>query len=359
MPRRRALRLLATTLAVAAVPGVRPLMAREAPLSRAASCGDDKRCCPRLENVGTGPDWPCGPPARRYGCGDARLEPDVCNDLCPPPGVPCSSAKKASDGFTAFTCCPKNTRCCITDKGEEATCCGDNQTCLKTATTLIGCCPNSRVCRDKCCLPGQVCKNGRCGSCPPREEPCSPADGGSSKCCCSGGRARCGTKCCPKNSRCADPGKGRCEKCPTGAEECGSTCCKRGTYCCNSSTGTCCSDKNGSCCGDSPICCENRDCCQVARSRFPYCCPSGETCGDAGSSSGVIVGRPYQICCTADRVVRLSGATICCPYGTVSLGGKVVVNTGLCCAKSRVCGSGPSITCCGPNTTCQAGRCVF
>jgi hypothetical protein len=60
--------------------------------------------------------------------------------------------------------------------------------------------------------------------------------------------------------------------------------------------------------------------------------------------------------------VRLSGATICCPYGYRSMGGKLVIPAGggggLCCKASQTCGSGSSITCCGPQQTCQAGRCV-
>ena len=332
MPRRRALRLMGTSLVVVAVPGLRPRIAPAAQPTRLAGCGDDRRCCPRLENVGTGPDWPCGPPARRYGCGDARLQPDVCIDLCPPPGVPGSSAEKASDGFTAFVCCPKNTRPCITDRGEEATCCGDDQTCLKTATALVGlgCCPDNLVCRNECCAPSQVCRNGRCESCAEPE--------------------RCGRVCCKPPNRCV---AGVC-RCPTGQKSCD------GTACCGD-TKTCapCSDEGSGdidivgkkCCPPTQHCCGDRCCPRSTSCCHSKCCPARTECA---------LSRGKDVCCPSARVAtlrrQLGGLSVCCPRGTVG------TEEGCCPPGSPECcppldDDGVEFVC-SKGKVCVRGRCV-
>ena len=351
MPRRRAIRVIGASLAAIAIPGVSPRKARAIAKTHAQTCGPGQLRCtndlPERKFDFYCCEWPqvCGPV---IGPGAGR-----CVTECPSPLLrnkkqkPCVSAKDR----TKHACCMEPFSRC--DPGHP-------DLCLPDCKLLVG--PRATECGKNCCLPGQACKNGRCVACPPGEVACAPEDGGPSKCCCAGGRARCGSKCCPRGARCADPTRGHCEKCRSGTEECGSVCCKRGTYCCNSRKGVCCSDRNGSCCGDSPICCEERDCCQVGLSRLPICCPRGETCGAAANSAGLVAGRRTSICCTSDRVVQLSGATLCCPSGYRSLGGKLVVppggGGGLCCKASLTCGSGRSITCCGPQQTCQGGSCV-
>jgi hypothetical protein len=325
------------------------------------TCGPGQRRC------WTAPDWVpgrpdpqpycCPYPEQQWSCGD-RANGYKCKDQCPPvsPGSrkrqrPTWSGARYPDGR------PQRYNCCPVPDFDPV----DGE-CLPSCQLVAG--RGAHRCGKTCCVRGQRCKSGKCQPCPPGEEACAPEDGGPSNCCCTGGHARCGSKCCPARSRCADPSRGRCEKCASGTEECGSTCCKRGSYCCNSKKGICCTDKDGSCCGESsPICCEKRDCCQVALSRLPVCCPQGETCADRGNSAGLVLpGRRTKVCCEADRVVRLSGATICCAPGSLSLGGRLILppggGGGLCCKASQTCGSGRSITCCGPTLTCQGGRCV-
>ncbi len=82
MPRRRALRLLGSTLIATAVPGLWPrvgLAGRSATCD--AGCGSDVRACPRVVNLGTGPPVCCGSPARRYSCEGTIFDP-VCVDRC-------------------------------------------------------------------------------------------------------------------------------------------------------------------------------------------------------------------------------------------------------------------------------------
>jgi hypothetical protein len=74
-------------------------------------------------------------------------------------------------------------------------------------------------------------------------------------------------------------------------------------------------------------------------------------------------------CCPKDRTVAFeSGVATCCPPGYKSLGGRFILPAGggggLCCRADKLCGSGPSSTCCGTNSdpgidaTCCNGTCV-
>ena len=75
------------------------------------------------------------------------------------------------------------------------------------------------------------------------------------------------------------------------------------------------------------------------------CCPRGEKCALRGTAAGLVLAPARSVCCPPDRVVPLSGGSVCCQPGYLSLGGKLVVppggGGGLCCEASRVCGSGP------------------
>lgn len=342
IPRRRALRLLGTSLATLAVPGFGPRPGRAATTSRSAStCPRDTNLCPwdHDDDFRTPErDYCCGPPAWLWRCGPyTGPGSGRCVNTCTGPGkYVCTSPRRDANGFTKGECCVYP----LTDG------CNDDGTCR------INCAHQHAVqCGETCCVYGQVCKAGKCTRppCPPDQAPC--------------GR----NTCCPTNWRCASPSRRLCKRCARGEDACGPKCCPKGTYCCNDKKGTCCTKKNGSCCGgDSPICCEGTDCC-TTKPGGTRCCPKGQTCGAQGTTGGLVKAGAPDVCCPKERVVRL-GQSVCCPPGYLSLGGKLVVpmggGGGLCCEEKRTCGSGSSITCCASNPAfgidqvCRNGTCV-
>jgi group XII secretory phospholipase A2 precursor (PLA2G12) len=164
MPRRRAMRLMGATVVAVAVPGMRPRLARGTPRrARSGECGADVRACPRVVQLGSGPDLCCGSPARRYGCEGTIFEP-VCVDLCGGPNdVPCKSEKKDDDGYSFFHCCKKPDRCV---DGECVPSCPPGR--VKCRGT---CCPAGF----KCCPPTKEMPKGRCYD--PDKQCCTPVAG--------------------------------------------------------------------------------------------------------------------------------------------------------------------------------------
>jgi hypothetical protein len=250
MPRRRAVRVIGASLVALAIPGVAPRVARG---TASAGCPGDRRMCPTVVSGASGPDLPCGPPARRYGCPNPFDKAGRCVDLCPATkGIPCNSSKKDPDGCSMFQCCDRR--------------------------FYVG------------------CKSEKCQECEDNETLCFPADRGKGKCCKRGERC-CfnGTSaaCCGSDQSCdaATPGKQATCRCKPGqGQTCGSDCCRDGATCCD---GALCCEKGDLCCGGE--CCDGalelcyvlkgvRGCVKNAKCKGNgsrcglYCCGPGTTC---------------------------------------------------------------------------------
>jgi len=223
MPRRRALRVLGSTLVAVAVPGMRPGPAfarRRATCD--AGCGPDVRACPKVVNLGTGPPLCCGAPARRYSCEGSIFEP-VCVDRCKGPNdIPCTG-KKDQDGCSAFTCC----------KRPEFKGCDDGD-CIPNCGWPAGSC--KRTCGKTCCERGEICNNGKCVGCGFNAQPCGSGDCKETRCCKTGTRCcfnQGSTACCGPDQTCKAQGvkQAVCKCKPGKGRTCGSDCCADDEYC--------------------------------------------------------------------------------------------------------------------------------
>jgi hypothetical protein len=208
MPRRRALRIVGTSLAAAALPGFRPGVAGAA--VRAGECRGDTRACPRMVQGAQGPDLCCGSPARRYSCEGTIFEP-ICVDSCQPGEEPCTSKLKDQNGYAEFACCKPPLRCIegVCDKpcppGQKrcgGNCCKSSETCQKGT-----CCPNTRVCGAACCSPGTKCtfleQFRTC--CPSTRVVSRTLSGKKTRFCCPRGTVAVAGACCPPGDRgCCD-----------------------------------------------------------------------------------------------------------------------------------------------------------
>jgi hypothetical protein len=345
MPRRAAVRMLAVSIAGAAIGGLRPSWARAED-----GCGPGAKAC-------GGSSLDCYRPGRDTCCPSRAPAPPEGSDVLPdiPNGVCCYDDRgNANPLLPGWQCCtggegcPPDGACC------RRRCCPSGQYCANP--TLELCCKQgTALCGRLCCTTNQEClrvgSDRRCvQKCPQR-------------------RARCGPeKCCPPNRRCANPSTGRCSPCDTGQQACGRKCCARGSTCCDPRTSLCCK-RNETCSGyggTAKCCPKGSTACDTSRrSANPICCQKGEVCAQITDPSGTVPAslQGRNTCCPPERVVPGNTKT-CCPVGYLSLGGRLILpeggGGGLCCRNDKVCGN----TCCGTNSdpginsTCCNGRCV-
>lgn len=98
MPRRRALRLLGTSVVAAVLPGITGPRALAAP-SRSAACGNDERVCREF----TAEQYCCPAPSWRYWCG---AQPGTCEDRCTGENAfPCTGLKPDKYSGVNGVCC--------------------------------------------------------------------------------------------------------------------------------------------------------------------------------------------------------------------------------------------------------------
>ena len=171
MPRRRALRLLGGAVAMAAVPGLGPQLARA---GSKATCGPGTEPCSSANGL----------------------------KLCMPTGGVCCYFSPETSGYTfgLLKGCAPGSRCGSGNPGDQCVCDGEYD--FQSGRCVSAPCKGARKCGSKCCREGEVCKNAA-----------------TSTCACLGG----GEYCAPLN-RCCDPGQrcedGRCVSAPVqGSEE--------------------------------------------------------------------------------------------------------------------------------------------
>jgi hypothetical protein len=239
MPRRRALRLMGSTLAAATFAGLRPGAARAECL-----CRGGLKCCPPEGPWCCLPDWPCCPGAGPPGFAECCAPDETCcgRGGCCPPSFQC--CPPILDGYTY--CCEPDEHCCGGDLGQL--CCDPDWFCCPGGDACAPpgghCCPErgiSCLAEDFCCGPPEYCCTGEC---PP-------------------GRAECGTGCCQENEVCL----GGTETCCPSERVCGTTCCPLGQVC-----------EAGSCvcpsarrCGD--LCCQPGEVCDTCTNTCVACTP--------------------------------------------------------------------------------------
>jgi hypothetical protein len=247
VPRSRALRLIGSVLAVAAVPGAafaggnRPVRS-ERPLRR--------RLCSKAERAAGARDccltFECR--AENGGSHECCVGTTCCGDTC------CSGKTKWCDPTDKCNKCPKplkrcGRKCCPT----KATCC------RRSADDLPEGWPKSE--RDVCCYPPSECDDGVCG--------------------CPNGNPVCGKVCCKKNELCSaciaselDSGTaylGKVKCCPKKKKCCGSTCIDKKLRCCDGkpcpASKPYCSDAPHTCCAEEQF--------AVQDDGSGVCCPDG------------------------------------------------------------------------------------
>jgi hypothetical protein len=304
MPRRRALRLFATGVAVTSLPWLFPNRSAAA----ASTCGTANQtpcdsgtvpCC--VDEATGGYRVPVGgrciDAAREQCCtgpdpagGTTIWTCDAVLETCGDPGSRLCLCKFATCGGT---CCAQNEDCvdgrcepCPRDRDCDGTCCDAGKVCVSRPNKL-------------CCLATWNVCHGKTKCCPPNDTCCRKIRNGSG----SGPEI-----CCGPDQKC-DPTTGKCKCKAKGEHACGSECCKKGEHCCGGKR--CCPDKKP-CCGAS-------------------CgCPSGMHCVEAPGSAG-------KMCCPAARIATPNGIPVCCPAGTVLSGDD-------CCAPGNpgCCGTEPA-----------------
>ena len=264
MPRRGALRTIGAMLAVEVLQGFRPV-GTAASGSQVGGCAT-RGCMGATEKV-------CCVPVGRY------------------------------DGFHSTGCCggPGREDCCIGLNNDVA-----------HPEQMTWCCPKGKCSAQYGIVTERLGKGGPCAW-----------DG------CSGDEIECGHSCCKPGESCASAPLNLC--CPGGTSACLCTerhiglCCKPGTKCCASTRGAACCDvdretcSDGACgCGPGFTSCE-KSCC----ARGETCCRNevGGACCKAGETCAELFGAPgNRNCCDNPRVLRVGGAAVCCPKGTVASG---------------------------------------
>jgi len=219
MPRRRALRLLGTSLAAVMVPAVGPRMARAA-LSSHPECPGDSRLCSYEPEPGLTKWFCCPPPFNQWQCRAPGEREKKCHDPCTASGgAPCSSTKKDAGGHTKFECCARQ----FGEKCEDGACKG----CPDSTTPCI---PAKRGDRE-CCKRGTFCcfNNTSSACCGPKQKCNAARPGAAATCVCrSGAGSKCGSDCCGTGESCC----GGRECCTKGQTCCGATCCDNGREWC-------------------------------------------------------------------------------------------------------------------------------
>ncbi len=300
MPRRGALRTIATALAATAFGALRPASAAavtgQAGGCSPRDCGQPglKFCCvPVGDYDGFHSTGCCGDPGREDCCIGPNDDLEHPNPMtwCCPKGK-CAASLKAAGGKCSG---PQD---CDQDKNEIQ--CG--KTCCKLDSgEFCGSAKHSLCCKvgDKPCLSGEL---GIC--CKPDQSPCWDA---SHVTCCNHGQ-----KCGPKGSTPPASNRNVCG-CVPGTTVCGSQCCTKTESCCAGA-------------GDGK------------------CCKAGESCGAIAGAPG------NKNCCPTARIVTTATGRVCCPTGTVGNG------KGGCCPANnpQCCGAKP----CARGTICSLGECV-
>jgi hypothetical protein len=359
MPRRRALRLLGSALALAALPAGRATPGEAARAARPITGpGRAARVVP-----------PTGPFGEPVPCGDVVCNPTYncvkcCMQSTGQPGscCPCySNCSPTGSGLCAeaFACPPDARPYC----GKHGVCCAPNEFCFKGSICVPICEKGEERCDEDCCAKGFECVNAKVPGQPLRRQ-CFPK--------CPGGRVRCGLGCCERrNEKCIDARVALCAQCEPGHQPCGKKCCPKGTSCCDSKKRLCCKRGSETCAGfggTAKCCPKGTSACEDAPgSGKATCCKKGEVCAQIADPSGTVPAallRKFE-CCPAERTVAFGpGTNTCCPEGYRSLGGRFILppfgGGGLCCREDKVCGE----TCCSSNSdpgldgTCCNGTCV-
>jgi hypothetical protein len=237
---------------------------------------------------------------------------------------------------------------CGTAKGQRCICNG-----IERADGTCGACPSGEFqCGKKCCkgkrptLPAEVCYRGQC----------RPG--------CPDGTKKCGTTCCTKKQGCKN---GKC------CDKCGGS-----GKCCNHATEFCCREPGNANAKGPGRCCkkDKESCCRLGPpdSKNWTCCAEPNECvRELPPTIGGLTASSLRVCCPPERQVpedeNHPTVNACCAPGQVSLGGKLLVGSGVqghCCNAAQICGSGKNITCCQTfseaigtdlNETCCSGVC--
>lgn len=254
MPRRRALRVVGTSLVGAMVAGTSPLRASAALGRRSEVCkGKPTKC-----NCSGAIAWcPTGCPYDIWKCecqpfGKGVQAVCVSTSTCPEPQRHCGP------------CCPNGQRC-NTLLGE----------CDCSGVTDEPCPPYGRTKPKACCRKGTTCcANNTSSTCCGPDQTCQAAGRTKAVCKCKPGKGTpCGTKCCEKGRACCPA--------PTNGEL---RCCDKGEFCtelggcCPKSTTICKSARGSDCCRKDETCLKQRGCCQTTRVCGADCCGPGEYC---------------------------------------------------------------------------------
>lgn len=245
MPRRRAVRLIGISLAVAAVPGIRPGRASAKPESQAVACkhgtapNPHQNVCDKDLPDRTVETYCCGPPKWQYGCYDP-VKGD-CANSCPPEvdlghrvakQYPCTATKPDAQGVIGGQCCIK----------PEFKGCSPEGKCLPNCPYQYrrGLAAGPISCGKQCCGPGQECvtwlssntsspKKGCAGKCKKGERRCPPEPGHFPVCCakscCDGACCEEGEECTQRVLRSGATFRVCRPKCAAPEKRCGTDCC--------------------------------------------------------------------------------------------------------------------------------------
>lgn len=289
--------------------------------------------------------------------------------------------RKCCEGADASQCVSVSEICCFDHQSGGFGTCPPSlpQCCYESGG--VQCCPSTSKCcptsASHCCEPPYLCTPKGCAECSTGENKC-----GGKKCCgsnqycasilygglcCRKGATklcvapRSGSKgpatCCTDNERCCSAkGKAACCgpkqkchagtcKCPKSApKKCGSQCCKKDRLCCGTEEdkGKSCCEAGDKCCGHT--CCPKDRACCTGSTLSPHCCAAGEVCAPKPGAAEMS-GAP---CCPKLRLAHAQGKAVCCPVGTIEIGGN-------CCPPDQLgCCDFP----CADKQICVRGKCV-
>lgn len=228
MPRRRALRLLWTSLAVGAVPALRPGQARPASAAALEHCKNDQRECLKDVVDGTRPHYCCRAPSWKWACGDKR-NGYRCRNTCVEgrDQFPCTATEEDPEAGINGECCRRQVHvgCHTVSIPERRIAAGTCETCPPSRPAI--CIPYKRG-KGVCCTLGeQCCANEASSVCCgadqlcgyPRKRNGSLDPTGTVTCKCRPGSGTpCGRDCCEAGETCCGPPRAR-------------TCCSEGDYC--------------------------------------------------------------------------------------------------------------------------------
>lgn len=281
--------------------------AEAAEMERTKPCSDGKtRCGKKCVDTDKSRKH-CG------GCGQKCRKSQTCVEgrcLDRDGGVSCGGVRCPD---TSFTC-----------KGDACVCPDDREPCVSPHQP-----PRRAGVHATCCLPDQICVDGRCSACLSGASPCGDI------CCgpgntCADGRCRCDLLTCPSGQIC----------CPPRFPRMSPNCCPAGTSCCA-----------GKCCGSGEKCFEGGD------YSHTFCCPTGSTGCGLGVTGSPLCCSPNKTCC-----YQLGGNgnnSVCCNPGEPCLQTAAGPRCGSCPDERDPCVHpiGGSLVCCGAGQTCIKGYC--